>query len=182
MKSIDLTNVQEAGDFTRPAPGPYICGIYNAENFEDKKYLKITYDIIEGEFKGYYQEMRKNNPDWAWAGAYVKSYKEKALPMFKRFCTSVSRSNGNYVFDGKTNADEKTLKGKKIGLILGEEEYEGNDGTIKTRLYVDREFSIDKLAGQKVPKLKKLKVEASTISGNEGFMDVPFDSNEEIAF
>lgn len=178
MKSIDLTNVQEAGEFSRPAPGAYICGIYKVEDFPKKEYLKVTYDIVEGEFKGYYEDMRKNNPDWEWAGAYVKSYKKAALPMFKRFCTAVSRSNKNYVFDGNTNSDEKTLKGKKIGLILGEEEYEGNDGTIKTRLYVVREFSIDKIGEQKVPELKKLKVE-NTVTGNEDFMQV---GDEEIVF
>lgn len=181
MKSIDLTNVQEAGEFTRPAPGPYICGIYKVEDVANKEYLKVTYDIVEGEFKGYYEEMRKNNPDWEWAGAYVKSYKKAALPMFKRFCTAVSRSNKNYVFDGNTNSDEKTLKGKKIGLLLGEEEYEGNDGTIKTRLIVVREFSIDKIGEQKVPELKKLKVDAPQVDEN-GFMTIPEGSEEEIAF
>ena len=182
MKAIDLTNVQEAGEFTRPTPGAYICGIYKAEDFPEKKYIKVTYDIIEGEFKGYYEEQRKNNPDWAWAGAYVKSYKEKALPMFKRFCTAVSRSNGKFVFDGgKVNHDEKTLKGKKIGLILGEEEYEGNDGTIKTRLYVVREFSIDKLSEQKVPELKRLKVDDAASIPNE-FVSVADVPDEEIAF
>ena len=184
MKSIDMTNIQEAGEFTRPAPGAYICGIVKAEDVASKEYLKITYDIIEGEFKGYYKEMRANNPEWEWAGAYVKSYKEKALPMFKRFCTAVSRSNGKFVFDGgNTNHDEKTLKGKKIGLLLGEEEYTGNDGRIKTRLYVVREFSIDKLADQKVPELKKLKEESSTknATGKEDWMDVE-DNGEEVPF
>ena len=128
MKSIDMTNVQEAGEFSRPTPGAYICGIYKAEDVSDKEYLKITYDIVDGEFKGYYEEMRKNNPDWGWAGAYVKSYKESALPMFKRFCTAVSRSNGKFVFDGgKVNHDEKTLKGKKVGLLYRNKEWEYND-------------------------------------------------------
>lgn len=182
MKSIDLSNVKEAGDFSRPTPGAYICGIYDVEDFAKQEYLKVTYDIIEGEFKGYYKELRENNPDWTWAGAYVKSYKEKALPMFKRFCTAISRSNGNFVFDGgKVNKDEKTLKGKKIGLILGEEEYEGNDGTIKKRLYVVREFSIDKIDEQKVPELKKLKVDAPVV-GADGFMTIPEGAEEEIAF
>ena len=183
MKSIDLTNVQEAGEFTRPAAGPYICGIVKVEDVEEKEYLKVTYDIIEGEFKGYYKEMRKNNPDWAWAGAYVKSYKQAALPMFKRFCTAISRSNGKFVFDGgKVNHDESTLKGKKIGLLLGEEEYEGNDGNVKTRLYVVREFSIDKLADQKVPETKKLNKPdaAPQVTGNEEWMQVGDD--EEIVF
>lgn len=180
MKSIDLTNVQEAGDFSRPAPGAYICGIVKAEDVANKEYLKVTYDIIEGEFKGYYKEMRANNPDWAWAGAYVKSYKDAALPMFKRFCTAISRSNGNFVFDGgNVNCDEKTLKGKKIGLLLGEEEYEGNDGNVKTRLYVVREFSIDKIGEQKAPELKKLNKpeESKQVTGNEDWMKV---SDEEI--
>lgn len=181
MKKVDLTNVQEAGEFKRPGAGAYICGIVKAEDVADKEYLKITYDIIEGEFKGYYKEMRENNPEWTWAGAYVKSYKSAALPMFKRFCTAVSRSNGNFVFDGNTvNSDETTLKGKKIGLLLGEEEYYGNDGEKKTRLYVVREFSIDKIGEQKVPELKKIKEEKPTeSSANAEWMKVP---NEELAF
>lgn len=184
MKSIDMTNVKEAGDFSRPAPGAYICGIYKVEDFADREYLKVTYDIVEGEFKGYYEEMRKNNPDWGWAGAYVKSYKESALPMFKRFCTAVSRSNGKYVFDGgKVNSDEKTLRGKKVGLILGEEEYEGNDGTIKTRLYVVREFSIDKIGEQKVPELKKLKVDnAPAATTSDDFMKIPEGAEGDLPF
>ena len=185
MKKIDMTNVQEAGEFKRPEAGAYICGIVKAEDVSDKEYLKITYDIIEGEHKGYYKEMRANNPDWTWAGAYVKSYKAAALPMFKRFCTAVSRSNGNFVFDGNTvNADESTLKGKKIGLLFGEEEYYGNDGEKKTRLYVVREFSIDKLKDQKVPELKKIKDDNKPTgsSADAEWMKVPEGSEEELAF
>lgn len=175
MKKVDTKNVQEAGDFSRPEPGAYICTITAVEDVESKEYLKVTYDIAEGEFKGYYSEMRKNNPDWAWAGAYVKSYKPAALPMFKRFCTAVSRSNGAFVFDGgEVNADEKTLIGKKVGLLFGEEEYYGNDGEKKTRLYVAREFSIDKLADQKVPKLKALKEETTASApASMDFVNVP---------
>lgn len=183
MKTVDLSNVEESKGFERPAPGAYICTISNAEDISDKEYLKITYDIAEGDFAGYYTEMRKNNPDWAWAGAYVKSYKPAALPMFKRFCTAVSRSNGSYVFDGgKVNANEKTLIGKKIGLLFREEEYYGNDGEKKTRLSISGEFSVDKLADQKVPKTKTLK-EDSTTSNDYGFVNVPEDSNaSEVPF
>lgn len=174
MKAVNLTDVKEAGDYTRPDPGAYICTITDVEDFESKEYLKVTYDIAEGEFKGYYGEMRVNNPDWKWAGAYVKSYKPAALPMFKRFCTAVSRSNGSFVFDGgEVNKDEKTLIGKKIGLLFGEEEYYGNDGEKKTRLIVDREFSVDKLKDQKVPKLKALKEDDTTTPSMDGFVNVP---------
>ena len=185
MRKVDTTNVKESGDFTRPEPGPYICTITDVEDVESKEYLKVTYDIAEGEFKGYYGEMRSNNPEWLWAGAYVKSYKPAALPMFKRFCTAVSRSNGAFVFDGgEVNADEKTLIGKKIGLLIGEEEYYGNDGEKKTRLKVVREFSIDKLKEQKVPKLKTIKDDepAATTQTADDFANVPAGTPEETPF
>ena len=183
MKQIDLSNVEESKGYERPAPGAYICTITAVEDVSDKEYLKVTYDIAEGEFAGYYAEMRKNNPDWAWAGAYVKSYKPAALPMFKRFCTSVSRSNGSYVFDGgKVNANEQTLIGKKIGLLFREEEYYGNDGEKKTRLSISGEFSIDKLADQKVPKAKTIKEEDSSNKGDYGFVDVSESNASEVPF
>ena len=160
MKKVDMTNVQEAGDFTKLPAGAYICKITNVEDFTDKEYLKVSYDIAEGDFAGHFEAIRKDHSDWAWVGAYVKSYKAKALPMFKRFCSAVSGSNAGYVFDGNVNADEKTLVGKQIGLILAEEEYYGNDGNKKTRLYVAREFSIDKLADQKIPAVKTVKDDA----------------------
>lgn len=183
MKSIDLTNVQESGDYTRPTPGAYICIIENVEDISEKEYLKVTYDIAEGEFKGYYHEMRENNPEWSWAGAYTKSYKPTALPMFKRFCTSVSRSNGNFVFDGgKVNSDEKTLIGKKVGLLFREEEYYGNDGEKKTKLSVAGEFSVDKLAEQKVPAKKMLKEEGAKSAADAGFVNVPNGVPNEVGF
>lgn len=157
MRKIDMENVKAAGDFSRPEAGAYICKICKVEDCEDREYLKIFYDIAEGEFAGYYSEMRENHPDWLWAGAYARSYKTTALGMFKRFCNAVSKSNGNYVFDaGAVNSDETTLIGKKVGILFQEEEYYGNDGNIRKRLIVNREFEVGKLAEQKTPEPKKL--------------------------
>ena len=183
MRHIDMTNVKEAsGSFERPTAGAYICKITAVEDFSNKEYLKVSYDIDEGEFAGYYERTRNDHPDWAWVGAYVKSYKTKALPMFKRFCTAVSKSNGNFVFDGgSVNADERTLVGKRIGLLFQEEEYYGNDGEKKTRLIVNREFSVDKLASQKTPK-PKLLPEEPEVGGVDGFMSIPDGIDEEMPF
>ena len=52
MKSIDLSKVQETNDYQRPAPGGYICAITAVKDIEAKEYLKVSYDIAEGEFKG----------------------------------------------------------------------------------------------------------------------------------
>lgn len=181
MKKIDMTNVQATGEFSRPTAGAYICKITDVKDISDREYLKIFYDIDEGEFKGYYTEMRDNHPDWDWAGAYVRSYKETALGMLKRFCNAVSKSNGNYVFDaGKVNADETTLIGKRVGIILQEEEYYGNDGNIRSRLKVFREFPVSELTDQKVPEPKKLPRTAPADESNSAFVSAGTD--EEVPF
>ena len=184
MKKIDMTNVQEAGEFSRPGAGPYICKITAVEDISAKEYLKVSYDIAVGEHAGYYSEVRANHPDWAWSGAYVKSYKTTALPMFKRFCSAISKSNGNFVFDGgAVNADESTLIGKRIGLLFQEEEYYGNDGNKRTRLIVSREFPVDQLDKQKTPEIKRLKDEPMTSpQSTADFISVPAGTNDEVPF
>lgn len=163
MKSIDLTNVQEASDFKRPTPGAYVCTITSAVDVPEKEYLILGYDIAEGEFKGYYSKLREDHPEWTNAGTYYRSYKPTALGMFKRMCSAISKSNGKFVFDGKTNADEKTLIGKKIGLVFQEEEYYGNDGEKKTRLIINKECAVDDVATQRIPLLKAIKEDPANI-------------------
>ena len=186
MKTIDLTNVQESTDRGRLAAGVYICKITEVEdvpinpNTGKGDYLRIHYDIAEGDFAGYYEGIREAHPDWTFVGSYIRSYKETALGIFKRFCSAVSKSNGNYVFDGKTNADEKTLIGKKIGLVLQDEEYIGNDGSRKKRLIVNKEFPINEIEKQKVPDAKLLPTETMPAKPDDGFMTVV--DSEELPF
>ena len=187
MKAINLNNVQEAGTESNRLPaGGYVAIIEKVEDFPEKEYLRVTYDIAEGEYSGYYGQLRKDHPDWntnGWLGAYVKSYKEAALPMLKRFCTAVSHSNGNYVFDLKKNADEQTLVGKYIGLVFREEEYYGNDGSVKTRLNVSYECSADKIRNNdfKVPEKKRLTPE-SPAAMSDGFQPIPESTAQELPF
>jgi len=176
MKKVDTTNVQEAGEQQRLMAGAYNCVIRKVEDFPDKEYLKVTYDIAEGDFAGHFDAIREDHPDWLWIGAYVKSYKATALPMFKRFCSAISKSNGNFIFDGGTiNADESTLIGKRLGLILREEEYYSNSGDKRTRLAVYSECPVDKLDTAKVPDLKKL-VEPTKA---DDFMAIPEGAEDD---
>lgn len=182
MKPINMTNIQAAGDYVRPAAGAYKCKITEVIDVADKQYLKIVYDIDDGEFKGYYTEMRENHPDWLWAGAYVRSYKEAALGMLKRFCNAVTDSNDGYVFDaGEVNADETTLAGKSIGLVFQEEEYYGNDGNVRTRLIVNKECAVNEIANQKTPAVKKLPKEM-TASDQFESVNVANGTDTELPF
>ena len=153
MKYVNLDNVQEAGDFNRLTPGGYICGITRVEDVPEKEYLKIEYDIAEGEFRNYFRQLSERFGFWG--GRFIRSYKDSALPFFRSFTKAVERSNKGYEFD----YDEHKLVRKYIGLVLGEEEYISKDGEIKTRLYVASTRSVDaiKQGDFKVPELKKFK-------------------------
>ena len=179
MKKINLNNIEEARTFNRPEAGPYICVITDVTDHPQEEYLEIEYDIAEGDLKGYYTGMRERGFDWA--GKYRQYYSKGAQPFFKAFCTAVSRSNGNFVFDAnEVNCEEKTLVGKKIGLNFGEEKYDGNDGNVKTALRVRRSFSIDKLDSQTVPPLVDKTRKAPVTANIDVF--VPADVDEELPF
>lgn len=120
--------------------GGYVVKILGVENVEDKQYLKIRYDITEGNYKGYYGE-KFGKFGGNWQGILVRSYKESAMSYFKGFTTSVEKSNIGY----KWNWDEQSLVGKLVGIVYGEEEYENRSGEVKTRLYVVRNTSVDNI-------------------------------------
>lgn len=183
MKKVNLSNVQEASDNTRLPAGGYICKYTKVEDFPKKEYLLMEFDIAKGDFEGYYQSL--SDAYGFWGGRCYRSYKEKALPMFKRMCSAVNKSNNGFVFDGDANADESTLIGKLIGLVLCEEEYVGNDGNIKTRLYVDKEVPVDDIINGKfkVKPLKKLpEEERAEVEGDGSFIDVPPTDDNDLPF
>lgn len=179
MKSINLENVQEESS-SLPAGG-YICRYTKVEDKSEKEYLYMEYDIAEGEFKDYYKHLQERlDADW-WGGRYYRSYKPKALPMFKRMCTAVNKSNGKFIFDaGTINNDEKTLIGKLVGIILRDEEYIKADGTRSTRLTVFKEVPVDviKSGKFKVPDTKKLK-EEEPAKKSDDYITIPENFDED---
>ena len=74
--------------------------------------------------------------------------------MLKSFLTCVENSNTNYTYDWNKEVDQ--LKGKKIGLVFGQEEYTSQDGTTKLATKLNQFRSIDKVDNIKIPKVKLL--------------------------
>jgi len=174
MKRIDdWENVEEAREFEKVQPGGYICRICTAEDVESKEYLKIEYDIAEGKFAGHYQELFKAKDFWG--GTLFRSYKEAAKSFFKTFISAVEKSNSGFVWD----FDETKLIGKMVGLVLAEEEYVGNDGTVKERLYVSSVKSVDAIRHNdyKVPP-KKL-IEPSQYGYNSDYLSTQSGSTDD---
>lgn len=138
--------IMKAEEYTSPQSG--------------KTSLKVSVDTAKDDKQPeYFREQYKNDNriDKKWNNSAIKyislGEEENQVKMLKAFITAYENSNGCQFDWGK---DWEQLKGKKIGLVFGMEEYESQDGTLKTNNKL-REFrSIDKVDNVKIPKVKKL--------------------------
>jgi len=157
MKSLDLSVVQEAG--VRLPAGGYVCKIVNVLDFPDKEYLRICYDIAEGSYTGYLDQLSQQLSFWP--GDFIRSYKARALYFFKSFLDLVKQSNETFPYDGHNFSDEKILLNMYVGLVLGHEEYIATtDQTTRTRLYVANIQTVQSIRENKfkIPELKTLAI------------------------
>lgn len=155
------------------------------EQFTNCEILKIAFDIVNHEqFSGFYANRFKSakaqNPDAKWGGVFdvfipkddgseLDGYTKQA---FKRFITSVEKSNEGYVW----NWDEKSLKGKAFGGIFGREEFITKEGDRKFAVKCRFPRSIDSIRSgdYKIPEdklLKGLNTATATIDDYEEILD-----------
>ncbi len=155
------------------------------EQFTNCEILKIAFDIVNHEqFSGFYANRFKSakaqNPDAKWGGVFdvfipkddgseLDGYTKQA---FKRFITSVEKSNEGYVW----NWDEKSLKGKAFGGIFGREEFITKEGDRKFAVKCRFPRSIDSIRSgdYKIPEdklLKGLNTATATVDNYEEILD-----------
>ena len=139
MKQYNVEVKRSAsGKETLPAGG-YVCQILSARVEENDwgSTLVIAHDICEGDFNGFFRHDFDNNPNTEtrkWRGTFrlrlpnddgsdQDEWKKRALG---NTIWALEQSNPGFTF----NWDEKTLKGKKIGLIYRNKEwaYKGRSG------------------------------------------------------
>ena len=184
MKNVNLSSVT---DSNRLQPGGYVMVITGVEdrpmneNTGKGDYLQIEYDIAEGPYKNYFESMY-NSLGW-WGGHFIRSYKPKALGMFKAFIKELKHDNPEFKWDDDAENDEKNMIGCKFGAVLGAEEYRGNDGSLKTRLSVSKILKASEVRNKEytVPETKTLSgavrstgVVDTTDSLEQISTDVPF--------
>lgn len=132
------------GDFKTLPKGGYICRIIVAEAKKSgtgKDMLHIAFDIVEGEYTGYfmnlYQQRKKANTDpqkkvkypfegqkWIMVDDYENP--NKTSRQFKGFCTAVEDSGTEiWNLDGELLLDR--VEGAEVGVVYQrvEEEYNG---------------------------------------------------------
>ncbi|MBO5005416.1 MAG: hypothetical protein J6D03_09340, partial [Clostridia bacterium] len=113
-KPAGYDEAQSFGEFETLPAGGYKCLIKKVvceKSQNGKEFLKIGFDIAEGQYKDFYQRKFENDTreDKKWSGIWVlftEGYNPGTTnPKFKGLITSVEASNPNFKF----NFDEQTL-------------------------------------------------------------------------
>ncbi|MEI3163022.1 MAG: DUF669 domain-containing protein [Lachnospirales bacterium] len=134
-------NYQVGGGKKLPAGG-YICNIMNVEETKSKSgkdMIVISLDIKNGEYKDYYADKYKANKNinkkW---GCNVYALTEgEYTNTFMGFCKSVELSNAVAISWGDNFGTQ--FKGKTVGVVFSEEEFQGDNGilvSVKPRYFL----------------------------------------------
>ena len=200
-KTYDEININE--EFEKLELGGHKGIIIKAEeytsDFSGKKSLKVYVDTASDDKQPeYFKKQYENDTriDRKYPNGAIKyvplGEEENQIKMLKSFLTCVENSNTNYTYDWNKEVDQ--LKGKKIGIVFGQEEYTSQDGTTKLATKL-REFrSIDKVDNVKIPKVKLLdgsyvtyddymeRKENLSSKINDLFGEVPEISSDQLPF
>ena len=123
--------------------------------------LRVCVDTDKDDLQpNYFTDLYKNDTreDKKWSNSAIKyvSLKEdeSCVRMLKSFITAAENSNDGYTFNW--DKDWEQLKGKKVGLNFGLEEYQDQEGEVRTATKLVQFRSLDKLNEIKIPKVKLL--------------------------
>lgn len=123
--------------------------------------LKVEVDTDKDDkqpayFQTQYDNNTNENKKWSTSATKYVSLKqdENCVRMLKGFITAVENSNPNFTYDWNKDIDQ--LKGKKVGLVFGLEEYEDQEGKLKTATKLNQFRSLDKIENVSIPRVKLL--------------------------
>lgn len=164
-KPNNYDEVQINQDFEKLELGGHKGVIIKAEEYTSdvsgKTSLKVYVDTAKDDKQpGYFKKQYDNDTreDKKYLNGAIKYVSlgdsETQVKMLKAFITAVENSNNGYTFDWKKEVDQ--LKGKKVGLIFGLEEYTKQDGSTGTVTKLNQFRSIDKVDNALIPRVKLL--------------------------
>jgi hypothetical protein len=149
-----------------------------------------TKDKQAGYFANRFENDDRQDKKWPFQGSkYIMvadfDNSNKTSKNFKTFCTCAEHSN-NFEIAWGGNDWAKQFKGKKIGVVFGEEESE-YDGKISMRRVPKWFCNIDKVATATIPNPKYLNgvgpaAEVKPAGSANDFVNVPDGAAEEIPF
>ena len=171
---------------TLPAGG-YVAKIMDATviSYDWGDVLKVDFDIAEGEYKGFFATDYRNNTndDKKWRGTYrinipneSNQYFDSQRKSFNNFIACLEETNNGFHWAW----DETALKGKGIGVLFRNKEWEYNGSTGWTTECCAVTTAKDIREGNfKMPKDKPLKAKetASATSFSNAFTAVDDDAD-----
>jgi hypothetical protein len=187
-----------AGSFDKLPAGGYVAKILKAEVCEYSwgDVLLISFDIDEGDHKGHFRQMWDADKDsqygQKWRGTFrlvvprkESQYFDSERRAFNNAIWAVEESNAGY----KWNWKEETLKGKMIGVLFRNREWEkdGNTGWTTECCTVTSVEDI-RSGNFTVPRDKKLKNSADTAAATaqavkaDAFEAAETVSDDEVPF
>ena len=138
-KPLDYDNTSalpESGGRQRLPKVGYVCKIMSVQeemSRNNNPMLIFSLDICEGEYMGFFaDDYQAQTGDKKWHFNYrlmIPTNKSKpyTIQLFKTFNTYCEDSNPGWHFDW--TADEKQYRGKTIGVLVNEREYEMRNGS-----------------------------------------------------
>ena len=188
----DYNQVKAYSEFPTLPKGGYVLKIMgvSVKTNSNGKYLQIGCDIAEGEYKDFFTKQYTNDTrdTKKWGCNYLLSLPKDdgteqdgwTKRSFKTFTEALEDSNNGYHFDW----DEQKFKGKLIGGLFNEREYQKTDGSIGRATNLDRVCAVEKIrkGDYKLPEDKLIKKFGNNTSGMDGFVNVPEGTSEELPF
>lgn len=153
ISNWDEINKDEVVEFDSIPAGPQVCKILKVQDIEDKEYLKIAFDIKDGDYKDFFKQQfdrdTRDDKKWPQSGILYKSYKKSAERFFAAFITAIEKSNDGFHW----NWDEQSLVGKTFVANFREEEYV-SDGELKSSMKCHEPRSTQALRDGKIKVLE----------------------------
>ena len=136
MKEFNGLEIKKSVSASEPLPaGGYVAKILNAkvEEYSWGEVLVISFDVAEGEYKDFFSKQYKENTreDKKWKGNFRLTVPQESNQYFD----SQKRTFGNAIWAIEESNpsfrwawDENALKGKMVGVLFRNFEWEMNDG------------------------------------------------------
>lgn len=191
----ETTNFGEGGFKSLPKGG-YVVKIFKAEIMTNKigdPMVHIAFDIVDGEYQGYFMGLWKSRKEnakdkfkevkypfegQAWIGTTDYEDRNKTSRQFKGFCTAVEDS-GTVIWNGNL-FNVKALEGAMVGVIYQNQEQEyNNERYWRAVPWAYRNVDSIREGDFFVPKDKALPEKTENVMMSEGFQkvndsDIPF--------
>lgn len=124
MRKINFDGVEASaeGSYRQLPPGAYACTILDVSDFEDRQYVQVLVDIIDGEYANYFSD--RFYADKPWAHRMILSYRDTALGMLKGRLAAISECNPGFDAEAAWNGGNLGMfVGKAVGVAFRQEEY-----------------------------------------------------------